>query len=237
MTWNPSVPAERRYAGKMSPGWPSGPPTHVVCHITGTDDFEEVRNEFLTEASAHYVIDKAGVVHQFVEEDNRAWHAGIKAHTQALYAKPPTFWRRYLHYFDFDTYPAGSVYLDEALKPLPSKVGAVFVARADGSEWPKYDYFKTRWGATAGPLNYQTSHKPNDYAIAIEILSFGAATPSATAYTPAMYASLTQLVTDICQRHRIPRQKGRVAGHEDVNPVQRYGWDPNQGFDWSKVWA
>ena len=76
MTWNPSVPSERRIEGKMTPGR-SGQATHVVCHITGTHSFDSVRQEFTTNASAHYVIDKAGLLYQFVEENNRAWHAGI----------------------------------------------------------------------------------------------------------------------------------------------------------------
>lgn len=50
-----------------------------------------------------------------------------------------------------------------------------------------------------------------------------------------MYASLEALVTDICARHGIPQRKGFVVGHGDVNPVQRYGWNPGQGLAWSRV--
>jgi hypothetical protein len=25
------------------------------------------------------------------------------------------------------------------------------------------------------------------------------------------------------------------VGHEDVNPIGRFGWDPNAGFDWTVV--
>lgn len=235
MTWNSTIPTERRFQGKMTPGR-SGSPTHVVCHITGTDSFSSVRNEFLSEASAHYVIDKQGLVFQFVEEENQAWHAGIKAAVQAQYDKVGLGWRKLLYHFEWDTYPPGSIWLNEKLKPVQGRREATFVAQPDGSDWARYDYFKERWGAGAGPVNYAHSKRPNDYAIAIEILSFGAPKASAQAYTPAMYDALEALVDDICNRHAIPQSKGHVVGHEDVNPVQRYGWDPAQGFNWSRVW-
>jgi N-acetyl-anhydromuramyl-L-alanine amidase AmpD len=235
MAWNPNVPNERRFNGKMTLGR-SGPPTHVVCHITGTNSFTSVKKEFLSAASAHYVVDKDGLLFQFVEEENQAWHSGIKSTVQAQYNKPGTGWRKLLYHFDWAKYPADTVWVDGNLNPVHSRPEATFAMKPDGSEWTDYDYFKNRWGNAAGPLNYAVSKRPNDYGIAIEILSVGAKTASASAYTPAMYATLSALVTDICIRHGIPQEKGRVCGHEDVNPVQRYGWDPNQGFDWTQVW-
>lgn len=236
MAWNPNVPIGRRFNGKMTAGR-SSPPTHVVCHITGTDDFDKVRDEFLSSASAHYVIDKNGVLFQFVEEENQAWHAGIKSTVQAQYDKPGTGWRKLLYHFGWTSYPAGSVWLDGNLYPVHSRPEATFVARPDGAEWDHYRYFQERWGEAAKPVNYEVSKRPNDYGIAIEILSVGHRTPSPSAYTEQMYVTLSALVSDICARHAIPQRKGRVVGHEDVNPVQRWGWDPNQGFDWSRVWA
>lgn len=235
MAWNPNVPAARRFAGVMTPGR-SAPPTHVVCHITGTDDFAAVKKEFQSSASAHYVIDKQGLLYQFVEEENQAWHSGIKPSVQTQYSKAGTGWRKLLYHFAWAQYPSGSIWLDSNLKPVQSRPEATFVGRADGSEWPDYDYFNTRWGEAAKPINYAKSKRPNDYAVAIEILSFGAKIPGGSAYTEAMYATLTQLVTDICDRHAIARVKGRLVGHEDVNPIQRWGWDPGQGFDWSRIW-
>jgi N-acetyl-anhydromuramyl-L-alanine amidase AmpD len=240
MSWNPMVPAERRIATtKKNEGRPVPKPTHVVCHVTGDNDFEKVRDAFLNQArSAHYVVDKQGLIYQFVEEEDQAWHAGIVSAVQALYATPASNWRKYLYFFDwYKGYPGDAVYLDGDLNTLAGKAGAVFVRRSDGSEWPHYDYFKTRWGANAGPVNYATSKRPNAYAVGIEILSVGATTASANDYTEAMYAALRSLVQDICGRHGIPMAKGTVLGHEDVNPVQRFGWDPNQGFNWSRVWA
>ena len=236
MTWNPNVPVERRYQGKMTAGR-SGQPTHVVCHITGTNSFEAVRKQFTTLASAHYVIDKEGVLYQFVEEENQAWHAGIQPPVMVQYDKAGNGWRKLLYHYDWATYPAESIWLDGKLKQVASRPEATFVGRPNGSEWPDYKYFRERWGEDAKPVNYDVSKRPNDYGIGIEILSIGAKKPSATAYTDKMYVTLAALVTDICTRHNIPQIKGRIVGHEDVNPVQRYGWDPNQGFDWSRVWT
>ncbi len=235
MSWNPNVPNERRIATtKKTDGRPV-PTTHIVCHITGTDDFEKAKNTYLTSVSPHYVVDKAGLVYQFVEEENQAWHAGIRKEVQPLYGQPPTTWRKFLFYFDWATYPNDSVFLGADLQPV-KKANAVFVGRPDGSEWPDYAYFRNRWGDAAGPVNYAVDKRPNGYSVGIEMLSVGAKTPSPTVYTEAMYQSLNRLVADICARHQIPMQKGRVVGHEDVNPIQRYGWDPNQGFDWARVW-
>lgn len=235
MTWNSNVPASRRYAGVKTVGR-AGPVTHVVCHITGTNKFDSVKAEFLSSVSAHYVVDKEGLVHQFVEEENQAWHAGIKAPVMALYDRPGTGWRKVRYNIDGLAFPPDTVWLDDKLQPVQGRREAAFGARPDGSDWD-YGYFDTRWGAASGPVNYLTSKKPNAYSVGIEILSVGAASAKKTVYTDAMYAALTPLVTDICTRHGIPQTKGRVVGHEDVNPVQRWGWDPNQGFDWSKVWT
>ena len=238
MTWNPLVAAQNRFATtNKTNGRPVPKPTHVVCHITGSDDFDSVKNEFMTgDTSIHYLVDQAGTLYQFVEEENTAWHAGVKAPVMSLYDSDRD-WRTYLYYFSWDkSYPADAVYLNAAYQPVAKK-SAVFVARPDGAQWDRYAYFDTRWGAGSDPRNYAASKQPNTYSVGIEILSFGAKTPSPTAYSPAMYASLRKLVTDICTRHGIPQKKGNVVGHEDVNPVQRYGWDPNQGFDWNQVWA
>ncbi|MEO7323393.1 MAG: N-acetylmuramoyl-L-alanine amidase [Dokdonella sp.] len=238
MTWNNLVPADRRFATAMkTTGRPMPRPSHVVCHITGSDSFASVKKTFLTSVSAHYVVDKAGVIYQFVQEDDQAWHAGIARSTLALYAQGAQAWRKYLFYFEWTRYPIGSVFVDENLQPVEGGRVATFVRRADGADWPHYAYFDQRWGAGTMPANYATSQYPNAYSVGIEILSLGATKASDETYTPAMYRSLRSLVTDICARQAIPMQKGHVLGHEDVNPVQRYGWDPNQGFDWTQVWA
>lgn len=237
MTWNPNIPSERRIATtKMTPGRPVQT-THVVCHITGTNNFDSVKNEFLTSVSAHYLIDHKGVVYQFVQEDDQAWHAGIKKPVQDLYALGPDTWRKFLYYFDWDKYPADAQYIGEGLQPVQGAREATFVGRGDKSAWGQYDYFDARWGKGAQPVNYGNSHSPNAYSVGIEILSLGSKASSEAVYSEKMYESLHALIADICARRNIPMKKGHVVGHEDVNPVQRYGWDPNQGFDWTRVWS
>lgn len=237
MVWNPLVAKSRRFASQAKTnGRPVPKPTHVVCHVTGSTDLEKVKQQFMSEVSPHYLIDKDGKIYQFVEEENQAWHAGIKKAVHPLYAKSAGQWQKYLWNFDWYKYPQDSVYVDRDLHPVQGKEMATFVARPDGAAWPHYDYFKSRWGEDAGPLNYEVSNAPNAYSVGIEILSFGAKTASSSSYTDAMYVSLLKLVKDICERNAIPRAKGHVAGHEDVNPMQRFGWDPNQGFEWNRIW-
>ena|GEM_PF-387867 len=51
----------------------------LVLHYTVTD-FETTKKTFLdptTQESAHYVVDVDGSIYQFVEEEKRAWHAGV----------------------------------------------------------------------------------------------------------------------------------------------------------------
>ena len=238
MAYNPLVPPERRFeTTKKTVGRPIPKPTHVVCHITGSEDFNSVKQTFLTSTSIHYLIDKQGLIYQFVDENDQAWHAGIKDHAQKAYNNlAAADWRKYLWYFSWYNYPANTTYVDGNLQPT-TKANAIFACRPGNAEWPDYEYFKTRWGASAPPVNYGVSKRPNAYSVGIELLSFGAKTASSTSYTPQMYASLKTLVKDICDRNGIPRAKGTVVGHEDVNPLQRWGWDPNAGFDWSTVWA
>jgi N-acetyl-anhydromuramyl-L-alanine amidase AmpD len=238
MAWNPLVPpANRIDTTKKTVGRPVPKPTHVVCHITGSNSLSSVINTFKTSVSAHYLIAKDGALYQFVDEADQAWHAGIKSGVAALYGGAPASWQRFLYYFDWAKYPQDSVLVDKNFQPVQGGHLATYVMRPDGSPWQDYKYFTERWGTAAGPVNFATNGNPNAYSVGIEILSIGAKTASAASYTPEMYATLATLVKDICTRHGIPQKKGTVLGHEDVNPIQRWGWDPNQGFDWNKVWT
>lgn len=240
--WNPLVASAHRLASLNHNARRPAQlrPTHVVLHVTGTDKLASVKQTFLAQnsVSAHYLIDKAGLIHQFVPEDRRAWHAGIDANSRALYRRAGQAWQRYLKYFSwYKGYPAGVVYLDGDLKPVWDKTESAFVARADGAPWPEYGYFTARWGHAAGPVYFDVDPDPNNHSIGIELLGYGAKTADPATYTPAMYQSLDTLLQDICGRHGIPRQKGRIVGHEDVHPVGRFGWDPAPGFDWLRAWG
>jgi N-acetyl-anhydromuramyl-L-alanine amidase AmpD len=239
--WNSLVPVANRLQSPNSNSRKPASlvPTHIVVHVTGTDDLASVRKTFMAadSVSAHYLVTKDGQLIQFVPDRYRAWHAGIETTARNLYRKGAAQWRRYLKYFTwYKAYPAGSVYVDGDLKPVWDKTEAVFVARADGQPWPEYDYFATRWPGQDLPINFDVDADPNNYAIGIETLGFGATTPDPAIYTAAMYATLRRLVTDLSQKYGIPMKKGRVVGHEDLNPLARFGWDPAAGFEWSRVY-
>lgn len=241
--WNPNVPEQNYHKTKKFSARRAGIIDQVIIHVTGSTDFKSVRDRFMEQsASAHYLVMPDGALHQFVAENQRAWHSGIKSNIDRIYARRDGTWRKYKRYFGGTWaqphYPAGSVFLDASLNRLPAdnRAGAALVARADGGFWTDYAYFDARWGATADPLGYQGyRYNPNDRSIGIEVLSIGAKTPSEAHYTTAMYQKLAELVDDICTRHNIPKTRRHVCGHEDVNPVERWGWDPGQGFEWNKL--
>src|SRR5665213_1322928 len=73
-------------------------PTHIVIHITGTDDFAAAKNTYMTSVSPHYLIKKDGTPVQFVRDKGRAWHAGIESVVAKLYTGAAANWRKYLRY-------------------------------------------------------------------------------------------------------------------------------------------
>lgn len=55
-------------------------PSLIILHYTDTQDMEEALTYLMVpekEASAHYVVDYDGSILQLVDEDKRAWHAGV----------------------------------------------------------------------------------------------------------------------------------------------------------------
>ena len=240
--WNPEIEDAHRHPSPNhnSRSAPNGI-ERVVIHITGNPNFETVRSGFMRAggASAHYLIEPNGQLHQFVSEERRAYHAGIKSFVRKLYDRNDGQWRKYKRHFSWagtGHYPNGSIFYDADLKPVSDRSKAQLVGRADGSEWPAYRYFDSLWGRVNLPVGYAPHHKdPNDYSIGIELLSYGAKRASPEHYSPEMYHTLRALVDDICRRHNIPKSRTNICGHEDVNPVERWGWDPNQGFDWNQL--
>lgn len=238
--WNELVAPENRLASpnRNSRKPADRTPTHIVIHVTGTNDLASVTETFskAKSVSAHYLVGREGTLFQFVPDELRAWHAGIDSATQRLYRKGKDLWRQYLRYFDwYHGYPGDARYVDGDLKPVWDKHEAIFVARADGSVWPEYDHFGTRWPDATMPVNFDVDPDPNNYSIGIETLGFGAKTPDPDVYPEPMYVRLRELVSNLSQKYDIPMIAGRVVGHEDVNPIGRFGWDPGAGFDWSRV--
>lgn len=241
--WNPAIPPERRHPGAHGDRRGAWAIDRVIIHITGTHSLPDVIRNFTATgsvASAHYLVCPDGALHQFVAEDRRAFHSGIIQTVKALYARADGSWRQYKRYFGWHRgYPADAIFLDGAggevpRSQLPGK--AALVMRSQRGEWPDYQYFDRRWGRAAKPVGFlSANHDPNNNSIGIEILSVGAQTARPQEYSDEMYAALGALVGDICRRHHLPVQRETVCGHEDVNPVERWGWDPNQGFDWDRL--
>ena len=213
-------------------------PTHIIIHVTGTNSLESVKSTFLSpnSVSAHYLVTPSGELFQFVKDSGRAYHAGIDTNTRKLYRKGFGRWSGYLKYFSwYEAYPKDVVYLDGDAKPVWDKTEAVFVARSDGTSWPDFVYFRERWPDAETPVNFDTDSDPNNYSIGIECLSIGARIKDKIAYSDEMYDALYSLTKNLSDKYGIPRTKARIVGHEDVNPIGRFGWDPNSGFDWTVI--
>ncbi len=55
-------------------------PNLLILHYTGMKTADEALERLCdpaAEVSAHYVVEENGKIHQLVEEDRRAWHAGV----------------------------------------------------------------------------------------------------------------------------------------------------------------
>lgn len=237
--WNALVPPDNRIKTNNSNARRPRDkvPTHIVIHVTGTKDFSSVRRTFTApkSVSSHYLVHSDGGLFQFVPDAGRAYHSGIDKSTASLYKKGGKEWQKYLKYFSwYKNYPPGSIYLDGDLNPVWDKTEAVFVAQPDGGAWDSFRYFNERW-ATDKPVNFENDPDPNNYSIGIETLGVGSVNADPSVYPDAMYASLRKLVVLLCGKYGIPNKKGFVVGHEDVNPVGRFGWDPARGFDWSRI--
>lgn len=239
--WNELVPEANRLDSKNADARRPArtTPTHIVIHVTGEESLDKVKAIYLKKnsVSPHYLITPSGQLFQFVKDGGRAWHAGIESDIGKLYRRGYEQWSKYLRYFDwYEGYPQNALYLGPDLKPVSRKAGAMFVARHDRTSWPDFRYFRRRWRGRDIPVNFDVDPDPNNYSIGIELLTKGAKRKNKKAYSRAMYEMLNILLKNLSWKYRIPRKKGRVVGHEDLNPVGRFGWDPNSGFDWARVY-
>lgn len=237
--WHPDIPDERRFdSPNQSDRRGDQQIKRIVIHITGTSSLSRVISSFTNPgASAHYLVDQEGLLYQFVPEHKKAWHSGIKSYIRRLYANRDGHWRKYKRYFDWHRgYPSNARFFDANMREVSEGPDAALVTRNDGREWSDYQYFDDRWGRRSTPLGFLADGgDPNNASIGIEILSVGSRSFDPGHYSSAMYRTLEDLVDTICARHSIPKTKDFIVGHEDVNPVERWGWDPNQGFEWDRV--
>jgi len=140
-----------------------------------------------------------------------------------------------MKYYEFyKTYPKEAIYVDENLKPTKGKE-CVHYLKCPSGKWKHYEYFFKRWEDLEYPVNFKNAPNPNHYSIGIELLTVGSKIPDPAVYSEQMYHTLNRLIEDLCRKYTIPRTRANIIGHEDVNPLARFGWDPNQGFEWDKI--
>jgi AmpD protein len=113
---------------------------------------------------------------------------------------------------DWDAHP----YYD-GLRGL--RVSAHFLVRRDGRLLQFVSCDRRAWHA--GASVWRGRENCNHYAIGIELEGL-----EGSAFEPAQYARLAQLLRALCARYPIDE----VVGHEDVAPGRKF--DPGAGFDW-----
>ncbi len=117
-------------------------------------------------------------------------------------------------------------------------------------------WWKARWPGVSSPQHLYPSESPNQDYIGIELIPCGTYTKQNGGswkpvfgvpfgpkgrFTGAQYTAAAMLCLTLCGDYSIPiHSKGRVLGHEDVNPITRPGWDPGACFnywDWTIFWG
>lgn len=152
---------------------------------------------------AHYVVGFGGEVGQVADEHEDASHVGF----------PPDDRRAFLA----GTWPT----------LIPGGYGDAVAAR-----------WRARWPGVGGPAHLFPGASPNAAYCGAELLVWQEGCPGAPRapgekYTAAQYDALARLARDVARRWGWPAawwQTGRLAAHEDLNPLSRtslgQGWDP-----------
>lgn len=102
-----------------------------------------------------------------------------------------------------------------------------------------YDWWDARWGRDASPADLPTGTHPNAASLSIDLI------PTRGTYTTEQTAACRALVAALCERHGIPRDRGHVLAHADVDPQRRgilrgkagligKDWDPG-ALDWAAL--
>ncbi len=129
------------------------------------------------------------------------------------------------------------------------EVSINYVIDRDGTVYCYVPEDRGAWHAGKGSFKdiERYTDKMNYYSIGIELLAIGsrsdmsgyissakydALDPSFIGYTDAQYESLSALVSDICERYGIEKDRDHVIGHEEYSPRKS---DPGELFDWSRI--
>lgn len=104
-----------------------------------------------------------------------------------------------------------------------SRVSAHYVIDRDGTTYRCVPEAERAWHAGASVLHGQGN--VNDYSLGIEIVDM-----TDDPYPPAQVEATVELVSDLCQRYRIPLHA--IVGHEHICvPLGRKS-DPGPDVDW-----
>ncbi len=132
-----------------------------------------------------------------------------------------------------------------------TSVSIHYIIDRDGNIFCWLPESRAAWHAGKGTFadNDKYTNSMNKYSIGIEMLAIGsekdmeqyltfeeynALDKSYIGFTDAQYASLGELVLDICERNQIPFDKEHIIGHDMYNPAKS---DPGELFDWNKLFA
>lgn len=196
------------------------PPSCYIFHTTGEPDFDKVLRYYREgELGPHYLIDLDGTVFRLVPEDRVAWHAKIEPAEAGLYLGGWSSWRGWV-------WPPGA--------KAPQRAAPV---ELEGGAFRGYLPWRRRWPGKESPLELAAGARPNYSSVGVELLQ--PRRPGARIFTDEQYASARELFLEGAARHGFPAEPARALGHSDVSPMRRSrasgGWDPGQGFDWSRV--
>jgi len=142
-------------------------------------------------------------------------------------------------------------YEPSALRALfvENEVSTHYLIQRDGTVLCMVPENRVAWHAGVGEWlgDEKYTNTMNEYAIGIELAAIGSEADMekylpAGAYsqldtahlgfTDAQYGALSALVTDLCERYRIPMDREHIIGHDDYSPEKH---DPGELFDWNRL--
>ncbi len=132
-----------------------------------------------------------------------------------------------------------------------NRVGTNYIIMRDGENICWLPEERCAWHAGRGTWNDDPKYenKMNLYSVGIELAAIGSRSDMSIffgstqykkipsehiGYTDAQYASLAELIFDICSRNEIPMTREHIIGHEEYSPHKT---DPGELFDWDRLMA